>query len=132
MKLKVNTRVGEIEIDDEMVVNPEDFEPNYNKWPGNTRKPFVIGHEFGAIAIVFASYKEDALDEAADRGILDCFKVPREDVDKLTEKEQEQFLIAGNFCDYFDDTYLWIVELPNPAFSFCALLEKELGETVKE
>lgn len=75
---------------------------------------YAINNEFGVIAIVYADCAQDALDEAADAGKLDCQKMDDSDYEEYVNEDGEHddcLLIAGNACEYFWQHYLGITEL---------------------
>jgi hypothetical protein len=123
MTITVHLRVGDVEISDDMLVNPDGFIPAGEYNPHNVR-PWVIGHEHGAFAIAFASCEQDAIDEAIDAGKMDGMKVSDEDLATATDDEHEDYLRGGNASEYFYQDYLWMEPLDNPAFSFVALLRE--------
>jgi hypothetical protein len=94
-------------------------------WAGsynpNKVRPWLIYNEYGTLAVVFASHESDALDAAVDAGKMESCRVPNEDVDAMSEEEQEELAFLGNAGEPHDLTYVGVVELPNPAFSFVVL-----------
>lgn len=127
MRTTVKLPQGDIELTDEMVVRPEDFIPRGEYNPHNVR-PWVIGAEFGAFAIVFADCEQDAIDTAIDEGKMDFLKVSDADLAAATEDERSDFLTGGNASESLYQDYLWMEELPTPAFSFIRLLTAGEGE----
>ena len=111
-----------VTIDDSMVIEGEGFILAGDFNPHNVR-PWVIGHEFGPVVIVFASCEQDAIDEAVDAGKLDCFLIEDHEC-----AEDCEALHAGNADEPLDQTYMWIRELPNPPFSFIACLNAAVQE----
>jgi len=108
-------KFNEITFSDNDVVNPGDFIPAGEYNPHNVR-PFLL-HDHGfCLCIVFANCLRDALDIAADAGKLDRFAA---DAD---EQDREDLAYLGNASEPFDIESLDWVELPNPRFSFVALL----------
>lgn len=127
--ITVRLKVGEVEVDDSMVVNIEDYIPAGEHNPYKVR-PFIIGHEFGAICIVFADCAQDTLDIAADNGNLDCFLIPTDRLLEMNDKQEADVLYLGNESKAYNDDYMWMDELPNPKLSFITLLEKHLEENL--
>lgn len=84
------------------VILPQHIEKSYN--PYNVRL-WVIGHEFGAICAVFACCEQDALDEACDKGELDCMLSEEQDYDN------EDLTSLGNASELFNLEYAWIAEV---------------------
>ena len=72
--------------------------------PHNVRA-FVIGHEFGAICMIFGSNVQDALDEAVDANMLDCMLNDEQD------HENDSLTSLGNASELFDLTYAWVGEV---------------------
>jgi hypothetical protein len=118
---KIHLPVGDVEISDDMIVNPDAYVPAGDYNPHNVR-PWVIGHEHGAFAIVFAASAQDAIDETVDAGKMDGMKVSDEDYANATDDEREDYLCGGNASEYFYQDYLWLEPIENPPFSFIALL----------
>ena len=77
----------------------------------------------GMLAVVFADCLQDALDIAADNGKLDRFRVTEEDAADYPDDEGLTFL--GNASEAFDIESRGVEELPNPRFSFVALLSAQ-------
>lgn len=123
MELAVSLKVGTVKITDDMVVNPGDYIPEGEYNPHHVR-PFVIGHEFGPFAVVFADCDQHAIDEAIDSGKMDFLQVKGDELEQMTEEERDELLCGGNAGEYFRQDYLWMDELTNPAFSFVALLSQ--------
>lgn len=121
MQFDMRAKVGDITITDEMVVNPHDYIPYGDSNPHNVHA-YILGHEFGPFAIVFADSAQDAIDLAIDEGRMDMLLVSHEDADAMPEEERDELLTGGNAGEYFRQDYLWVDELPNPPFSFVALL----------
>lgn len=126
-KLTVILNQAEVEIDDNMVVDVQDFIPAGEYNPHNVR-PFVLGDEFGVFAIVFASHEQEAIDKAIDSGKMDGMKVSDEDLENASEDELGEYICGGNASEYFYQDYLWIATLPNPAMSFITLLAAKINE----
>jgi hypothetical protein len=102
------------------VVNPEEFIPAGASNPHHVR-PFLL-HDHGfVLAVVFAACLQDALDEAADAGRLDRYQLG---ADELADYGPEEDAVArlGNAGEPFDIEGMDSIELPNPPFSFVALL----------
>ena len=85
-----------------VIVNPEGFIPRGSYNPHNVHA-FMLCHEFGLFAIVYASHLQDALDIAVDEGFLDCMQIEEDDID-----EDTAFL--GNASEPFDIQYLSVNE----------------------
>jgi hypothetical protein len=141
----------EITFSDADVVNPGDFIPAGEYNPHIVR-PFLM-HDHGfTIAVVFASNLQDALDEAADNDKLDRYQIDLSDASvrddymsrdvpnspdadvpdfvdseggKWSWQESREPAFLGNAGEPFDIEGLDAIELPNPAFSFCALFNAQ-------
>jgi len=111
----------DFQFSDSDVVNPDDYIPKGEYNPHNVR-PWLLHHEGLSLAIVFAECLQDALDEAADAGKLDRFQVAEEDMGDYGDDE-EGITRLGNASEPFDIESVGVLELPNPPFSFCALLK---------
>lgn len=82
------------------VIIPGEYNPhNVGVW--------VIGNEFGPIAMVWAESLQDALDEAVDQNLMDSEQVPDEEFAKMTEDEKEDLAFLGNASEPFHQDYLW-------------------------
>src|SRR5688572_30587429 len=79
----ISLPVGTVTISDDMLVNPDAYIPAGDYNPHNVR-PWIIGHEHGAFAVVFASSAQDAIDETIDSGKMDGMKVRDEDLASAT------------------------------------------------
>ena len=73
----------------------------------NTSKPYVIGHEFGPICMVWAAHEQDALDNAVDANMLDCLMADNEDCDR----DSEGYASLGNAGEAFNLDYAWMAEV---------------------
>ena len=122
MKMKIT--IKGFEVDDSMVVNPDDYIPEGNlNW--HRMRPWLIHNEYGPMCIVFAHHEGDALDQAVDSNRLDsCLN----EIEHATHGDECECSFLGNASEPFDLTNIGIVELPNPKFSFCALLAAEQTE----
>jgi hypothetical protein len=112
--------VSGVTFTDADVVNPEEFIPAGSSNPHHVR-PFLL-HDHGfVLAVVFAGCLQDALDEAADAGRLDRYQLG---AGELADYGPEEDGVArlGNAGEPFDVEGLDCIELPNPPFSFVALL----------
>jgi hypothetical protein len=107
-------------LSDADVANPSDYIPAGEYNPHNVR-PFLIHAHGFPVAIVFASCLQDAFDEAVDNDKLDQFLVADQDLPDYGD-EEEGIARLGNAGEPFDIQTLDAIELPNPPFSFCALL----------
>jgi hypothetical protein len=112
-----------IKFDDSILIDPSDFIPSgpkgmsYN--PHNVHPWLFHDHGF-ALCVCFADCLQDALDIAADSGMIDRFRVsPTGKLDY--EPDGEGLTYLGNASEPFDIESLSVEELPNPAFSFVAL-----------
>lgn len=131
-----------VKFSDADVVNPDDWE--FGKY-----KPWLI-HEAGfVLAVVFAETYGDALDEAADAGRLDKFRIDPKDKGDLEDYFEKDVIppgydpncpeytdeqgnmywprvgwephYLGNASEPFDTKGVEFVELKRPPFSFVAL-----------
>lgn len=96
----------EVELDDENilcnnVVLPWDFNPHHCKL-------YVIGHEYGAIAALWASNEQEALDTLINSGKGDCFLISEEDQKSATEEEQEEWARLGNAGEPCNLDHAWL------------------------
>lgn len=119
----MNTEFNQVKFSDSDVVNPEDYIPKSQYNPHNVR-PFLF-HDHGfVLAVVFADCLQDALDIAVDKNKLDQFKIAEADLSDYEDSGDISYL--GNAGEPFDIESIQMIELPNPAFSFCALLRNEM------
>lgn len=63
---------------------------------------WVIGHEFGAICAVWATNDQDALDNAVNLNMLDCFLAETQDY------EDENLTPLGNAGELFNLNLCWM------------------------
>lgn len=128
----------EISFSDSDVVNPTEYAYMVND-EGKLSHPYGMRpwllHDHGfTLAVVFATCKGDAIDEAVDAGKLDRFKVADEDLSDYgdTEEERDERLsYLGNASEPFDIESLGVVELTNPPFSMVALFRAAANESVE-
>jgi hypothetical protein len=114
---------------DEDVVDAGSFIPNGEYNPHNVR-PWAVEFMGTIIAVVFASHEQDALDAAVDGGKMDGHMISNEDMAELERVGQDEDVTRlGNAGEPFDLTYIGLHEMPNPPFSFVALLNA-ITETV--
>lgn len=99
-----------VEIEPERILCGNMMLPHDSFNPHNIRM-FVIGHEFGPVAAVFAGHDQDALDQMVDGALGDCFLVPKEDVEKATDEERECWASLGNAGEYANLDNAWIAEV---------------------
>lgn len=103
------------------VVNPAEYIPTGEFNPHNMR-PWLIGNEYGVLAIVYAHHEQDAMDEMADSGKLDGH---RAEESELTQNEYGEDVDdcgtvmsrLGNAGEPFDLTNIWMRELPNKQYA---------------
>lgn len=109
-----------ITFNDSDIVNANDFIPDGEYNPHNVRPWLLHDHGF-PVALAFASCLQDAIDEAADAGKLNRYRL---DIMALSDygDEEEGVSRLGNTGEPFDIESLQFVELDNPPFSFCALM----------
>ena len=111
-----------IKFDDSDVVEPDEYIPAGEYNPHNVRPWLLHDHGF-VVCVVFADCLQDALDAAVDADRMDRFSP---DDDWRTECEamgdDNPLAYLGNACEPFDIETLGFVEIPNPPFSFCALI----------
>lgn len=94
-------------------------------WEGHphSMRAFVIGHEFGAVALVWAPHDSEAFDVACDAGLIECLMIPVEDV---TEADHDCHAALGNAGELHNLDNAWIQEVDllacAPAFA-CQLAE---------
>jgi hypothetical protein len=120
MQAKITVDNFDFTFSDADVVNPSDYIPAGEFNPHNVR-PFLL-HDHGfPVAVAFADCLQDALDEAADEGKLDQFKMDASELAGMTEEEQERLSYLGNASEAFDIESVQAIEIPNPSFSFVAL-----------
>ena len=63
---------------------------------------FLISHEFGLICIAYGNYEYDALDHAADEGLLDSELMSAEDLEEYEANGwDDSFVRLGNASEAF-------------------------------
>ena len=73
---------------------------------------YCICNEFGPIAFVYANCEQDAIDEAADNGKLDCQLMSAEDhAEYEANGWDDSYILAGNASEPFWAEYLSIREI---------------------
>ncbi len=111
-----------IKFDDSDVVEPDEYIPAGEYNPHNVRPWLLHDHGF-VVCVVFADCLQDALDAAVDADRMDRFSP---DDDWRTEceamRDDNPLAYLGNASEPFDIETLGFVEIPNPPFSFCALI----------
>jgi hypothetical protein len=108
-----------IKFTDDIIIDRCDFIAKGDYNPHNVRPWLFHDHGF-ALCLCFADCLQDALDIAADSGMIDQFRVSTEDeADYGPDGEGIDYL--GNASEPFDIESLSVEELPNPTFSFVAL-----------
>jgi len=75
-------------------------------------KAWVIGHEFGAVALVVGEHEQEALDNAMDEGKLECMLMDEDDLNEHAFNSwDDSYTYAGNASEAIWSEYLWIREL---------------------
>jgi hypothetical protein len=121
----VKAFVQEVAFTDDDVVNLSNWIPAGEYNPHNVR-PFLF-HDHGfCVAVVFAESLQDALDEAADAGKLDRYKIGDHNLADYEAEEGISYL--GNASEPFDIESLGTIELPNPHASFVSQFIAAFGE----
>jgi hypothetical protein len=120
--IDITTKVGEIRLNPGMIVDPEWFEFDRGYNPHNMR-PFIVGAEFGALAIVWAEHEQEALDAAVDGDKMDGYIIDNPD-----EEDYEDHCSAGNASELIHDDYLWIIEFPETGLNWLKAACAELSE----
>ena len=92
-KIALNNVIFPRHIDKENAFNPHNVQL------------YVIGHEFGAICAVWASNGQEALDEACDLDLLDCFLCEDQSPENY---DSGDFVALGNASELFDLQYAWL------------------------
>lgn len=108
----------EFKFSDDDIVNKEDFIPLSEYNPHNVR-PWLLHDHGTTICVVFADCMQDALDIACDGGKLERYLISPDEMEDYENEEGITHL--GNASEPHDIESLGIVELSNPAFSFCAM-----------
>jgi len=124
MKAEFYVNGTRVWFEDSDVVNPTEYAPPGVYNPHNVR-PWLIYNVDSPVCVVFAPNEQEAWDEAADAGKLDIWLMKEEDV-----HNEEEVLRFGNASEPYNvGEYLHCFEIPNPPFSFAALLNamKEEG-----
>lgn len=123
METTIKIRGYEVTISDSDVVEAREFIPAGEYNPHNVRPFVAIDHGY-VVGIAFASCEQDALDVLADEGRLDRFKVNEKDMGDYGD-EEEGICRLGNAGEPFDIESMWLEAIPNPSFSFCALVKAQ-------
>jgi hypothetical protein len=100
------------------IANAEDYIPTGEYNPHNVR-PWLIGNEYGVLAIAYAEHEQDAMDVAADNDTLGGLALDEDYVQELyadgEDIAEEAIIRLGNAGEPFDAIHAWIKELPNRA-----------------
>ncbi len=141
------SKFQDIKFTDADVVNPDEYSKDNARY---NIKPWLI-HDHGfVVAVVFANNLQEALDEAVDADKLAAWQLNSDEQsvrDEYMHAVQacdgylvkvygngqdnaptayldwnDEVALLGNASEPFDIEGLEVVELPNPPFSFCALL----------
>ena len=83
---------------------PVHIDANNSYNPYNVRA-MVIGNEYGAICVVFASHAQEALDNAVNSNMLDSLMSSEE------QDEYDSLTPLGNASELFDLSNVWIGEV---------------------
>ena len=82
---------------------------------------FVIGHEFGAVALAWGNCLQDALDEACDAGLMESFLIDSPDSD---DEESGTHLGNEGTLHNLDNSWVQEVDLAKcEAKTLCAMAE---------
>jgi len=83
------------------VVFPKHIDPDSGFNPHGV-KAYIIGNEYGALCLVWASYEGEALDNAVDGNMMNSMLAEEQDYDNgdLTP--------LGNASELFDLSYAWV------------------------
>ena len=129
MKAEFYIKGTRVWFDDSDVVNPHCYIQSQEMNP-NGVKPFLIYNIDSPVAVVFANCEEDAWDEAADRGKLKIWEITEEEADKRMEEFGEDSIqYLGNYAKpHRLSDYLTCFQIPNPPFSFAALVNAANAE----
>ena len=92
-KIALNNVILPRSIDKENAFNPHNVQL------------YVIGHEFGAICAVWASNEQEALDEACNLNLLDCFLCEDQSAKAY---DSGDFVALGNASELFDLQHAWL------------------------
>ncbi len=94
-----------VELEDEKILTNDVSFPWETR--GGKQSLYVIGHEFGPIAAVWAEHTQEALDILCDEGLSDCF------MEENQEQNNEDGALAhlGNAGELHDLTNVWIGEV---------------------
>ena len=70
---------------------------------------YIIGNEFGTLGVSYGWDERDALDHAADAGLLDCHLMGEEDHTEYSKNQwDDSYTHLGNASEPFWTEYLWI------------------------
>jgi hypothetical protein len=70
--------------------------------------PWMIGNEYGMLCLVWASNEQDALDIAADAGMLDGLAMEEKDVEYDDDGNEINTMRLGNTSEPFCSDYAWM------------------------
>jgi hypothetical protein len=88
----------------DVILGPLEYNPH------NVR-PWLIGCEFGMLALAWADCEGDALDIATDAGLLGAFLIDPEDIDPERD-EAGEYAYLGNAGEPADLEHAWIEAVP--------------------
>lgn len=103
----------EVELPDEQILCNDVTLP----WEFNPHKTrlFVIGHEFGALAAVWADCEQEAFDALVDEGYGDCFLIDESEADEYCAR-------LGNAGEPANLDYAWVQVVRLDETKDCRLL----------
>ena len=78
---------------------------------GFNEKAWIIGHEYGPVAVGLGSCEQDALDDAVDNGALDCMIMSEKDAEEYEQDTGDYPPTAGNASEPLITDYLWMTEV---------------------
>jgi hypothetical protein len=98
------------------IANAEDYIPAGEYNPHNVR-PWLIGNEYGILAIAYAEHEQDAMDVAADNDTLRGLALDDDYIQELHADGEdiaaEAIMYLGNAGEPFSALAAWIKKLPN-------------------
>lgn len=113
----MTTEINGVRFTDSDIVNPEEFGAT-----GGYPNLFLFHNHGVTVGLAFAENAQDAIDELADAGKLDSFKLTDEELASGDYGSEPELTCSflGNDCLPYDIDGLAIVSVPVPPVSFVA------------
>ena len=107
MEFQTTTKAIDVNLD-RCLAEDVVFKDEYN--PHSVR-PWIIGNEYGALCLVWASSEQDALDNACDANLLAGIALDEEVVEELVaDGNEDSIMYLGNASEPFESENVWLTD----------------------